>query len=313
MEGKDIGKSDKNSIAGGDIRIFRVKVKETNVSEIPLVIPISNAANRILPLSGNESIQTQILSRPTFFQHFDGVLVDWKYIHQREEKILLGESGWLKLQNLNLWVDLTSGINLFPDLRLVNNIGSEYERSMETIRDVIKKMNILGAENLIISLHKPVENNIDRIEMLEHIEKSVREICEYADLKGITVHLRTLLDNDLLSPLPQSFQLIEKLNKPNLKLALNTASLIAWGISADELKVIEPGKIGVWMLSTPEKDLSERLYNINAPVAYSAFEKEIAELLLVAPDLPLIHDILLENPDQEYEESREVDMIMEGL
>jgi hypothetical protein len=313
MEKTDLGKSDKNSIAGGDMRIFSVKVHETDVSEIPFVIPPANATNRILPLTGNENIQTQILKRPTFFQHFDGVLVDWEYLHQRDEKILSRETGWLQLQKVNLWVDLTSGINLFPDLRLVNNIGSEYERSMETIRDVIKKMNILGAENLIISLHKPVENNIDRKEMLEHIEQSVRDICHHANQKGITIHLRTLLGNDLLSPMEESYQFVENLNLPNLKLALNTASLIARGISVDELKVIEPGKIGVWMVSAPEKDLSERLWNINAPVANSEFEKELAELLRVAPELPLIHDILLNNTDQEYEESKAVDKIVKGL
>ena len=95
---------------------------------------------------------------------------------------------------------------------------------------------------------------------------------------------------------------IDNLNLPNLKLALNTASLIARGITADELKATAQDKIGVWMLSTPEKDLSDRFYNINAPVAHSEFEKELVELLRVAPGLPLIHDVLFNNKDQEYEE-----------
>ncbi len=88
-------------------------------------------------------IQDEVLLRPTFFQHFDGVAVDWKYVANRDQAALEQEAGWIGLQKLRVLVDLTSGVNLFPDLRLVDNIKPDYARSMASIREVVEKMGIL--------------------------------------------------------------------------------------------------------------------------------------------------------------------------
>ena len=61
---------------------------------------------------------------------------------------------------MRIVVDLTLGVHLFPDLRLVNNIEPDYARSMASIREVIEKMEILGAHDLIVPLQRFVENNI---------------------------------------------------------------------------------------------------------------------------------------------------------
>jgi len=169
-----IGVSGKNTIAGGDIRIFRVRVEETGVEETSQTVPPPNPTGRFLPLRGMRKIEDEISSRPTFFQHFDGVSVDWKYLADREASTLLKEAGWLALQKVRVLVDLTSGINLFPDLRLVNNIEPEYRRSMESIRNVTTKMQALGAHDLLLSLHKPVENNIT----LPDTWKEFERLCE---------------------------------------------------------------------------------------------------------------------------------------
>ena len=41
------------------------------------------------------------------------------------------ESGWLKRQGVRIVVDLSSGVNLFPTLRLVNNLPADYAASMD--------------------------------------------------------------------------------------------------------------------------------------------------------------------------------------
>ena len=79
---------------------------------------------------------------------------------------------------------------------------------------------------------------------------------------------------------------------------------------SNELQEISSDKIGVWLVSTPRTDLTDRLWSINEPVAESDFEQELIDLLRLDPSLPLIHDVMFENPDQEYIESIAVNDIL---
>ena len=117
FENAKIGISGKNTIAGADIRIFRVRVQESGVTEIAHATPPQNPANRFLPLRTMNPIKDEILLRPTFFQHYDGVAVDWKYVANRDSSTLKQEAVWIGLQKVRVLVDLTSGVNLFPDLQ----------------------------------------------------------------------------------------------------------------------------------------------------------------------------------------------------
>src|SRR5208337_5029313 len=83
-------------------------------------------SDRILTLRHATSIKEEILARSTFFEHFDGVCVDWRYLHERENAALQKESGWLKRQGARLVVDLSSGVDLCPALRLVENLPADY-------------------------------------------------------------------------------------------------------------------------------------------------------------------------------------------
>ena len=314
MEGKNVGKSGKNTIAGGDIRIFHISVQEETVQEIPHEKPRSNPRNRLLPLRETVSIQTEILSRPTFFQHFDGLAVDWKYLSRREKKSLQEESIWLKLQKPQIWVDLTSGINLFPDLRLVNNIDYEYQRSMATINDVIEKMGIIGSKNLIISLHTTVENNITLADTWSEIERSIGKICINAEKQGITVYFRLSDGNKLpRGKVDEAIRFMDKVNRSNLKLALNTAVLLDSKVTPQDLEAKLKGRIGVWLVNTPQRDLSDRLWNIYAPVSFSGYEQQLAKLLAIAPVVPMLTDVVFENRDMEYLESVALDKIMKEI
>ncbi len=74
------GKNTGKSIAGGDIRIFRVKFGENNIDEMPSIIPDPNPLRRGLALTNIISLKREILMRPTFFQHFDRVSIDEELI-----------------------------------------------------------------------------------------------------------------------------------------------------------------------------------------------------------------------------------------
>ncbi|GAH10163.1 unnamed protein product, partial [marine sediment metagenome] len=60
------GKNSAKTIAGGDIRIFSVTTKGSNVEEIPFIPLTSNPTKRGLTLRNISSVKEEILLRPTF-------------------------------------------------------------------------------------------------------------------------------------------------------------------------------------------------------------------------------------------------------
>jgi hypothetical protein len=309
FETAPIGVSGAHTIAGGDIRIFRVRVEETGVEELPHVVPPPNPRGRFLPLRGMKRIEDEILSRPTFFQHFDGVSVDWKYLADRETGVLQKEAGWLGLQKVRVLVDMTSGINLFPDLRLVNNVEPEFRRGMELIRNVMAKMQAMGSHDLLISLHKPVENNITLPDTWKAFDDSVREICRDAATRGIGVYLRYSEGNKLPTNLDEALQFLQRVGEKNLYLAPSTAVLLDSGADLPNLTEKLKGRVGLWLMNTPANDVAGRLWNIHGPVAGTGQVQRLAAILAIAPDLPILADVAYSGEDQEYADAVATDII----
>jgi len=218
----DPGSSGPHTIAGGDVRIFSVRVREDGVEEIPHLVPPTAPAGRILPLRSERSIEEEILRRPEFFQHFDGVTVDWKYLRDRESAALARESGWIARQKLRVMVDLTSGLNLYPDLRLIDNLQSDYDASMRTIDDLLAKMQVLGSRDLILSLHRMPENNFTDEQSWAAFAATLKRICQRAEASGITLYLRVMPGKPPAGPeAARSF--VARVGAPNLRLALSMA------------------------------------------------------------------------------------------
>jgi hypothetical protein len=309
FENAKIGVSGKDTIAGADIRIFRVRVQESGVEEIAHVTPPQNPTNRFLPLRGMNPIKDEILLRPTFFQHFDGVAVDWKYVASRDPSALKQEAAWIGLQKVRIVVDLTSGVNLFPDLRLVNNIEPDYARSMASIREVIEKMGILGAHDLIVPLQRFVENNISQQATWNGFDATMREICREADARHITVHLRLA---PLRPPrdLNEAVQFVNRVGTPNLRLAPSTALLLASKSDPQQIADALKDRLGLWLVNTPEFDLTGKMWNAYGPIAGSNQEEELAGLLRLNPDVPVLADVPYENQDQEYLDAVALDQIL---
>jgi len=58
------------------------------------------------------------LSRPTFFEHFDGVKVDYEYFYMRDPKQLQREQDWLNKQGVRVVVDFSRKSTIIPILPL---------------------------------------------------------------------------------------------------------------------------------------------------------------------------------------------------
>lgn len=294
------GKNTGSSIAGGDIRIFSVKAEETNVGDIPFIRPDPNPVRRGLTLRNISSIRQEILLRPSFFQHFDRVVIDWKYLNQKEKQELEEESGWIRRQGLKLAVDLSSGINLFPDLRLVNNDSVEYSRSMSVIKSVIDKMAVMNAEDLIITSHRTIENNFTQEKFDQSLQNTLKEICRYALKYNININLRMAPGRNISDP-EKAVSLIRSVDEPNLFLSP------AFALMPDnpdefnrDLELFKTLKIRICLVAAGEKDMYGSLWNTSKPV-YNSFDKlKLKQLISAGRDCSLILDGIFKDQDEEY-------------
>jgi hypothetical protein len=308
-----IGANGAATIAGGDVRIFEVRLREELATEIPHIVPSPRPRGRILPLRKLYSLKEEILARPTFFEHFDGVLIDWRYLHDRRLESLVHEAGWIGRQKLRLIVDLASGINLYPDLRLVNNIATDYAGSMAAIDDVLAKMKALGSRDLVISLHRQPENNITLEQTTASTAATVREICRRAEAQQAVVYLRIYPEKPPVN-LDDAFQTVKRVGAANLRLAPSTAPLLVSGNTlqacAPELRKL----IGLWMVGEPRFDADGRMWDVHRPlvdVRANAQERQhLARLAAAAPNAPIVFDALYESHDAEYLDASFVERLL---
>ena len=296
------GKNGPATIAGGEIRIFNIKIDSRNISNTPPVQPIPNPVNKGLTLRNIPSIKDEILLRPTFFQHFDRVVIDWKYLLQKDNATIEKESGWISRQGLKVIIDFSSGINLFPDLRMVNNHRDEYDRSMDEIKSVIDKMAVLGASDIIIASHRMIENNFTTAQFNDSLLFAIKAISQYAGKNNINVNLRMAPARNP-GNLDQVIALVKAANEPNLFAALDAALLLD---NTDDfgknLAILKTMKARLMLVSAPEKDSYGTLWNINKPIHYLADKNGLLQLFSSVPGSDLILDGIYKSKDEEYED-----------
>jgi hypothetical protein len=309
MERTPLGVSDEGHIAGGDMRIFAVRVREEDIEEIAHVVPPARPQGRALALREARSIKEEVLARPSFFEHFDSVVVDWRYLRERQKEELQRESGWIGLQGLKLLIDLSSGINLFPDLRLVDNLREDYLASLAAIEEVMGKMEIFRAQDLILSLHRYPENNFTEEQTWQSFETTLRQLCERARRREVTVHLRLSVGKPP-EDLKKAVEFVGRVGAGNLRLAPSTAFLLAKKTDLQEGTRMLKEKVGLWLVNTPQMDVVGRVWNANAPTWGYQRSQSLAKILAIAPEAPLVLDVVYKNHDEEYLDAKSLQEIL---
>jgi hypothetical protein len=290
-----VGESSDTTIAGGDIRIFRVKIAETGLTELPQATPPPRPKGQILPMRDARSIKEFVLARPTFFEHFDGVLVDGRYLRERDKTAIVDDAGWIERQGLNVYVDASSSINLYPDLRLVNNIEKDYTATQAWFVDVLDKMQTLGARRLLISLHRVPENNITVEETYASFEQTVKWLAAEAATREVTVLLRTSPRTGLAEVL----DMVDRVAAENLLIAPSVAQAIDNKGIPGRLKDVA-GKIGLWCVGAPGYDEAGSLWTCHLPIASSIFDHAVPKIIAIAPETPCLLDVVYPDWDEEY-------------
>ena len=267
FSGTDIGNSTDTTIAGGDTRLFVVSLSpNNNIRLLPKSNPKPMPIGVALHLHQVKySIRHEVLLRPTFFQHYDSIVVDYSYVSGTDSALLLSESNWLKQQNVSVYVDGSSSIDLFPHLRLVNNSAIAFNASIQSFTNLMVKMVALGSHDLILSLHRIPENYITYFETLSSFNDTLWLLFNQALTLGINVHIRDTAKNPLGTLALSGW--LQACNLSGIKIGLNTGILYNEGFNPDIQSLVVTQAAGFVFISAPSYDMFGQLYSETSPLA----------------------------------------------
>jgi len=249
----------------------------------------------------------EIHRRPTFFQHFDSVIVDYSYVMSKDNEFLVTEAKWASQQNLKIYVDASPAIDLFPNLRLVNNSVTDFNVSFTSLQRLLQKLALYRASNLIISLHRVPENDITYSATLQGFDTTLHTLLQLANAKGIKMHLRDAVKNPTGSIGGTYLWLKNCSLESSIKIAPNLALIWQQPLS-DISNIIKDAPL--FFLNTPQSDLYKNRYTVNNPIydQHDNVTKPLTELCSIRTCpyhkgtnvIPLVIDANLPTLEDEY-------------
>jgi len=216
----------------------------------------------------------------------------------------------LKRQHLRIVVDLSSGVDLYPTLRLLDNVPADYQASMAAISNVLAKMEIIGARDLILPLHRPPENNFTDEQVQAGFTATLKSLAGEAAARGITLHLRIAPGKPPRS-LADGLAWLDRVGVANVKLAVSVA-LLAKNPPPPDTAARLKAALGLWLVSGSRTDVAGTTWDVHAPI--NTFTPgALGPCLALAPDAPILLDALYDNPDEEYLDARALENVMSKL
>lgn len=304
-----VGADTDATIAAGGVRVFRVKTDEGDaVAEIPFAAPTPNAVGRTLALHNlGTPIKEAVMARPTFFRHYDGVMVEGRYLFARDREDLAAQTDWLKKQGLKVMVDMTGSINLYPDLRIIDNDPNETARQAQAWSNALDKAAILGAKDMIVALHRFPENNMTGAKAKEQMVQTLKRLCRQAAEKGIAIYLRQSPKRQTgeLSALPHWRTLVDE---PNFRPAPSLAAEMMLEDRDPERLAKAIGLFGtsLWLVSASAVDIHGQHYSLHEPVCGQKVVKDVKPLVeaLKKKNVRLVFEAVYPDKDAEWRDAR---------
>jgi len=147
-DGKPSGPSE---VAAGDVRFFKVTVSPSANPVKVVSPPVFEVVprNRFVRMPTLPDLERSLLRWPTFFQHLNGVMLDWTQFRDIDPDALRYDgSRWLNRQKLGFVVDFRTAQR--DGLLCLER--SEKQRTITLLKSITEKMEILhGARNLLFS------------------------------------------------------------------------------------------------------------------------------------------------------------------
>lgn len=259
----------------GEIRILRLYLRDTDLKIKPEVTFQDATKNRILSLRNFTSLKEEILSRPTLEQYFEGIKIDATYLINRDIESLRKESEFIKRQKINILLDFSPLLNFYPDITLLDNIPSRYEKSKRVIKNTFIKAQLMGIKDVILSFHRNAENWVSREEAEASFRKNFTEIADIASRYGISIYIQNNPWRRWRKTMKEVLEFVVDLNVLNLKPALNIGHCIAGGEEPKDFI----NRVEIVLISAPTKDRFGQFYDTHSPIFSSEYKEVIKEAL----------------------------------
>lgn len=261
FEGAPIGNGSATSIAGGDVRVFAVAVNEHRVRPVPPSVPQRPAGVAVRAdahwLRG-WSLKRAVMRDWSFFEHFDSLSVDYAAVLSLDPATLRSDGDWLRQQGVRVIVDASSGMRLFPQLRMLNNSQASYAASMDALGRLVERMSLLSAAHLVVSLHRFPENNFSPEQSMASFTITLRWLALKCRASGVTLHLRQCWKNPFAS-LADTWRWIQSVGLSDVvRIAATTALLLDAPVAESAALIRDHSDI--LFVAAPLRDWNAQLY-----------------------------------------------------
>jgi hypothetical protein len=137
----------------------------------------------------------------------------------------------------------------------------------------------------------------------------MRQLCEQSARQGVIAYLLLSVGKPP-EDLKQALDFVGRVGAPNLRLAPSTAFLLAKKTELSEATRLLEGRVGLWLVDTPQRDIAGRVWNGNAPIRGYQDRQSLAKILAIAPEAPLVLDGVYKNHDEEYLDAKTLQEIL---
>jgi hypothetical protein len=172
-------------------------------------------------------------------------------------------------------------------------------------------MGILGARDLIISLHRDPENNFTAEQTQASFVATLKTLASQAAPRGVTLHLRVGFGKPP-SNLAEALELLDHVGAPNLKLALSTA-LLELQQPSPEITARLKDQLGLWFIATSRRDIAGKIWDAHAPIHSTGDLDALIRWLAISPVTPAVLDVLLDGQDAEYLDAMAFDKVLRQI
>jgi len=124
-------------------------------------------------------------------------------------------------------------------------------------------------------------------------------LCERAMRREVSVHLRLRVSTPPEN-LKKAVEFVGRVGAANLRLAPSTAFILAKKTDLQEATRLLEGQVGLWLVDTPQLDIAGKVWNGNGLIRGYPDRQSLTKILAIAPQAPLVLDVVYKNHDEEY-------------
>ena len=169
---------------------------------------------------------------------------------------------------------------------------------MTAISNVIAKMEMVGARDLSLPLHRHPENNFSDEQTRASFTATLKAVAGEAAAHGVTLHLRIAPGKPPRS-VAEGLGWLDRVGAENVKLAVSTA-LLANNLPPPEIAARLKDTLGLWLVSGSRKDMAGTTWDVHAPIHSALKPDAVGQCLALCPTVPMLLDAVYSDQDQEY-------------